>query len=79
MLLDRDVEIAALDRGLESARAGHGAVVWIEGEAGAGKTRLLGALRERAREQGAHVLSARGGPLEQGYAWARCASCSSRC
>jgi DNA-binding CsgD family transcriptional regulator len=69
VLLDRDVEIAALDRGLAAARAGAGSVLWLEGEAGAGKTRLLAALRVRAREQGAHVLAARGGPLEQGYAW----------
>ena len=44
-------------------------MLWLEGEAGAGKTLLLAALRERARAQGAHVLNARGGPLEQGYAW----------
>jgi len=37
VLLDRDVEIAVLDRGLQSARDGRGSVVWLEGEAGTGK------------------------------------------
>jgi DNA-binding CsgD family transcriptional regulator len=46
-LLEREEELAALDRGVEAARGGRGAVVLIRGEAGMGKTSLVRALRER--------------------------------
>lgn len=69
MLLERERELAALDEALARACDGQGTVLWLEGEAGAGKTKLLRALRERARARGVRELSARGGPLEQDYAW----------
>lgn len=40
-LFGRDAELARLDAAYESAKAGTGAVVWIEGEAGIGKSRLV--------------------------------------
>ncbi len=47
-LIGRDAELAVLREALEAARAGHGCLVDITGEAGIGKTRLLEALREEA-------------------------------
>jgi ATP/maltotriose-dependent transcriptional regulator MalT len=43
----RAEELAALSASVERARAGQSQVVWIEGEAGSGKTGLLGALVDR--------------------------------
>ncbi len=44
-LLERDHELAAVTAVVDAAAAGHGATVWIEGPAGIGKTRLVGAAR----------------------------------
>src|SRR5262245_46423893 len=52
----RAAELARLARGLRDARAGHGTVVSLEGEAGIGKTRTLDELAETARAEGATVL-----------------------
>ena len=58
MLQGRRTECAALDRLLEAARGGHSAVVVVRGEAGIGKTALLGYAAERA--EGCRVLQAVG-------------------
>ena len=47
-LIGRDAELEVLREALEAARAGTGRMVEIVGEAGVGKSRLLGALREEA-------------------------------
>src|SRR5262245_46746758 len=52
----RRAELARLGQRLRDARAGHGAVVLLEGEAGIGKTRTLEELAETARAEGAAVL-----------------------
>src|SRR5262245_56617053 len=52
----RTVELARLGQRLSDARAGRGAVVLLEGEAGIGKTRTLEELAETARAEGATVL-----------------------
>ena len=39
--MGRDTEIEVLGRALEQARAGHGQVVAVVGEAGVGKSRLV--------------------------------------
>src|SRR5262249_33416364 len=52
----RTAELARLGQRLRDARAGHGAVVLLEGEAGIGKTRTLEELAETARAEGATVL-----------------------
>jgi DNA-binding CsgD family transcriptional regulator len=49
-LLERDELLAELERMLEQARVGIGAMALIAGEAGAGKTTLIRALEERAGE-----------------------------
>jgi DNA-binding CsgD family transcriptional regulator/tetratricopeptide (TPR) repeat protein len=62
-LVGRVEELAVLDRLLGSARAGRAAVVLVAGEAGMGKSRLVGELRARAEAAGALVATGRT-PLE---------------
>jgi DNA-binding CsgD family transcriptional regulator len=66
-LLEREREVAAIDRLLEHAVAARGQLVAIEGPAGIGKTTLLAAAATLARERGATVLAARGSPLERAF------------
>jgi DNA-binding NarL/FixJ family response regulator len=68
-LLDRDVELAELDRRLAAARAGSGRVIVVEGPAGIGKSSLLTAAGRTAQTDGATALHARCSPLEQDAAW----------
>src|SRR5262245_6545127 len=67
-LLERDRELAALDRLIGDAHAGRGAAVLIEGPAGIGKTRLLAAARERAADR-MTVLTARCSELEREFSF----------
>ncbi|KPH98992.1 hypothetical protein OK074_6117 [Actinobacteria bacterium OK074] len=65
-LWERDEEIAAIERAVEAVRtdapsAGPGRLLVISGEAGIGKTALLGEARRIAEERGCTVWSARGG------------------
>jgi DNA-binding SARP family transcriptional activator len=66
-LLERDDELATISAALQRLAAGQGGVLAFEGPAGIGKTRLLGVLRDRARDHGAEVLDARAGLLEREY------------
>ena len=68
-LRERSGEVAELDRALHAARGGHGRFVAIEGEAGIGKTSLLGVAGEHAERAGMRVLSARGSELEHEFAF----------
>ena len=68
-LLERDDERARIGDRLDSACAGTGAAVVIEGEAGIGKTALLEFARLAARERGMRALSARATDLEADYAF----------
>ena len=52
LLLDRDAELGALERGLSAIRSGEGRVVVIEGPAGIGKSSLLAAVARSAGEDG---------------------------
>ena len=63
MLLERDDELATIARAMESARGGAGRVLLVEGDAGAGKTALLG--QAVAAAGGLRVLEARAGVLER--------------
>jgi DNA-binding CsgD family transcriptional regulator len=67
-LLERDREIAALDRLIAGACDGSGAAVLIEGPAGIGKTRLLASARERAGDR-MTVLTARCSELEREFSF----------
>jgi DNA-binding CsgD family transcriptional regulator len=64
-LYEREAELAALWRALTAARAGAGGLVFIEGPAGIGKSRLLAEARERAGALGMTILTARGIDLER--------------
>jgi class 3 adenylate cyclase/DNA-binding CsgD family transcriptional regulator len=68
-LLEREGELAALHAYVDSAAAGAGRLIAIEGRAGIGKTRLLAEARAIAAANGLAVLNARGGELEQDFAY----------
>ena len=65
VLVEREDELEELDRLLTAALSGSGAVAFIVGEAGVGKTRLVAQAAVRGRELSLEVLRARGGELEQ--------------
>ena len=58
VLIERECELAVLAEIVDAAAGGHGGAALIEGEAGIGKTRLLGLTRTRAAAGGACVLHA---------------------
>jgi len=64
-IVERERELAELDRALARARADEGGLLYFEGPAGIGKTRLLIELRERAQAAQVLVLEARAGVLER--------------
>jgi DNA-binding CsgD family transcriptional regulator len=66
-LLERDDERRALDRAVNQARQGDGAVVLIEGVAGVGKTSLLHLAAARSAAAGMRVLRARGSELDRAF------------
>ncbi|HVO52929.1 MAG TPA: AAA family ATPase [Solirubrobacterales bacterium] len=66
-LRERERELAVLDRAIDAAAGGAGAVVLVEGPAGIGKTSLLRAACARAAGRGLRVLEARGGELERDF------------
>src|SRR5688500_16138587 len=68
-LLEREAELAELQAAVEAACAGTGRLVFVEGPAGIGKTRLVHAVRERAEAAGMRVLAARGSELERDFAF----------
>jgi DNA-binding CsgD family transcriptional regulator len=69
-LLERDLELEALQSALEDAADGDGRLVVIEGEAGIGKSRLLDAAADAAERAGLKVLRARGTELERDFPFA---------
>ena len=68
-LLEREVELAELDRSLEAAAGSAGGLVLLTGPAGIGKSRLLDAVSARGAERGFTVLSARGSEVEHEFAF----------
>ena len=60
----REAEIGALGEALGRVAAGGSAVVLVEGEAGIGKTRLLGQALADARDRGMQVAAGRAEELE---------------
>jgi DNA-binding CsgD family transcriptional regulator len=68
-MLEREAELARLEAVLTRLRDGTGGLAIVEGPAGIGKTRLLQAAQELARDRGLTTLAARGGPLERDFAF----------
>jgi DNA-binding CsgD family transcriptional regulator len=68
-LFDRERELARIDDALVAVGAGGGRVLVVRGQAGVGKTSLLDRLHERAEQAGLRVAAARGGTLEQRFAF----------
>jgi tetratricopeptide (TPR) repeat protein len=66
-LLERERDVADIDRALSEAVGGEGAILLIEGPPGIGKTSLLAELRRRARARNLTVLTARCGEIETGF------------
>jgi hypothetical protein len=66
-LLERERELAAVERLLAQARVGRGGTIVFEGQAGAGKTGLLQAAADQAGEAGFSVVRARGSELERAF------------
>ena len=62
-LLERGDELATLGELLQAARSGAGGLAAIEGPAGIGKTALLAASADQARDAGMRVLRAQGDAL----------------
>ena len=58
VLVGRDEVLALADRRLTEALAGHGELLFVAGEAGIGKSRLLATICSRAQELGFAVLRA---------------------
>lgn len=63
-LLERCAELDRVASAVGDARGGSGRLVVVEGEAGIGKTALLGAARAMAQQAGLAVYGARGSELE---------------
>ena len=63
-LLEREVELARLERACDCVRGGVGRVVVVEGPAGIGKSELLAVIRASANARGFVVLGARGSEFE---------------
>jgi DNA-binding CsgD family transcriptional regulator len=68
-LLERDAELARVERAFDRVGVGVGAVVVVEGPAGIGKSELLAAVGAGARGRGLGVLAARGSEFEQEIAF----------
>ena len=65
LLLEREEQLRHVAAGVEAARSGSGSVLVVAGAAGIGKSSLLRAAAEHARERDLDVLTARGAELER--------------
>ena len=68
-LLEREAELARVDRAFDRVGAGLGSVVVVEGPAGIGKSALLAAVGADAQARGYGVLRARGSEFEEEIAF----------
>lgn len=68
-ILEREAELAAMDDALAAGREGSGGLVFVEAQAGLGKSALLAAAAHRGAETGMEVLSARATQLERGHSF----------
>jgi len=74
-LLGREEELSALSALLEDSARGVGAMAWLEGEAGIGKSTLIAAAAEVADERGFRVLAAGAEELDAHRAFGVVADC----
>lgn len=63
-LIERDAAVATIDAAIARVLTGNGEVVFVEGPAGIGKSRLVAHAAARCQDQGMTVLRGRGGELE---------------
>jgi predicted ATPase len=68
-LLERELELEAVEEELARARRGEGMLLVIEGPAGVGKTELQREARASAERAGMIALEASGSELEQSFAF----------
>jgi DNA-binding CsgD family transcriptional regulator len=66
-LLERELELQALEQAVARACAGNGSAMVIEGHAGIGKTTLLEHARRYGASRGMRVVSASGAELERSF------------
>jgi DNA-binding CsgD family transcriptional regulator len=66
-IVDRDDEIARIVAAVDAGLRGEGRLVYVEGHAGIGKTRLVEVACAHGERRGARVLLARGGDLERDH------------
>lgn len=69
-VVGRSQELASLSAALDAAKGGHGTLVFIAGEGGIGKTRLVEAAGEQARARGFAVALGRAYAVETGVPFA---------
>lgn len=69
VLFEREAELAAGAALVEAVSRGSGRVLWVEGPAGIGKTRLLETTRQRAQASGLRTLAARCAELEREFSF----------
>src|SRR5690242_3003731 len=67
VLVERENELSLLEQRLADVRAGEGSVIFIEAPAGLGKSRLLTAAGDMAREADMQVLGAQATELERDF------------
>jgi class 3 adenylate cyclase len=70
VLFGREDEQGKLDRCLNTFEEGRGTVLWIEGQAGLGKSALIHYLRQAALHRGIEVLAGGAGSVEMAVAYA---------
>jgi DNA-binding CsgD family transcriptional regulator len=68
-LLEREAELELLGGLVAGVGVGEGALVVVEGQAGVGKTSLLGAAARLGRADGLRVLRGRGSELDRAFAF----------
>src|SRR3954447_21332675 len=67
LLLERNAELEAIEEAVAGATAGRGGVLVIEGQAGLGKSRLMGVVTGQARISRMLRLQARPGRFERDF------------
>ena len=69
-LVGRSDELSQLSAALDRARSAKGRIVFIAGDGGVGKTRLVATVAERGAANGFTVAIGRGYPVETGVPYA---------